>query len=126
MSPRLLGFLDLPVLLTLGVVSALVWLKGPGAQGARATAFLGGKPIAWWPLTGSVQRDTVSGSLGPLVVEHGAGSIRIVQSPCPNHICLKQGKASHLHDQLVCVPSRVVIAIEGDAGNQEDQLDAVH
>jgi len=126
MHPRPLGLLDAPVLLVVATMSILVWMKGPGAQGARATAFVGGKPVAWWPLTGSVRRDTVAGSLGPLVVEHGQGSIRIVQAPCPNHICLKQGKASHLHDQLVCVPSRMVIAIEGDATSKEGQLDAVH
>jgi len=126
MPPRLVGLLDIPVLLAVAVLSILVWMKGPGAQGARATAFVGGKAVAWWPLTGIVRKDTVTGNLGPVVVEHGEGSIRIVQAPCPNHICLKQGKASHLHDQLVCVPSRVVIAIEGEASSSERQLDAVH
>jgi hypothetical protein len=126
MPTRLVGLLDIPILLLVVSLSIAVWMQGPGAKGARATAFVGGKPAAWWPLTGSVRKDTVTGALGSVVVEHGDGAIRIVQAPCPNHICLKQGKASHQHDQLVCVPSRVVIVIDGESETSGSQLDAVH
>lgn len=126
MRPRLLGPFDIPILILVGVAAIGVWIAGPGEQGARATAYVNGKPIAWWPLSGSVRRDTVIGDIGAVIVEHGEGSIRIVKAPCPNHVCLKQGKASHLHDQLVCVPSRLVVAIEGDENALQEHYDAVH
>lgn len=124
--PRLFGALDALVLALVGAAAAFAWMTGPGEQGSRATAYVGGKPVAWWPLSGELQLDTIEAGLGPVVVEHGAGRIRIVQAPCPNHLCLRQGTASHSHDRLVCVPSRLVIAIEGVASHEKDGLDAVH
>jgi len=124
--PRLFGALDAFVLALVGAGAAFAWMTGPGEQGSRATAYVGGKPIAWWPLSGDVRLDTIEAGIGPVVVQHGEGSIRIVQAPCPNHLCLKQGKASHSHDRLVCVPSRLVIAIEGPSAQDKDGLDAVH
>ncbi len=126
MHPKLLGLLDLPLLLLVGAAAVGAWIAGPGELGARATAYVEGKPIAWWTLTGEIRCDTVMGNLGPVVLEHGQGSIRILHAPCPNHICMKQGKASHLHDQLVCVPSRLVVIVEGTGNAPEKVLDAVH
>ena len=124
MNHRLLGALDIPILLLVAAAAIGAWMVGPGEQGARATAFVDGKAVGWWPLSGPLRRDTIAGNLGPVVIEHGLGGVVIVQAPCPNHICLKQGKASHQHDQLICVPSHLVVAIGGDA--QESRFDAVH
>lgn len=124
--PRLFGALDALVLALVGFGAVFAWMEGPGGQGSRATAYVGGKPIAWWALSGDLRRDTVAGEIGPVVVEYGQGSIRIVRAPCPNHLCLRQGRATHSHDRLVCVPSRLVIALEGAATRKEEPLDAVH
>jgi hypothetical protein len=123
--PRLFGALDAVVLAMVALGAAFAWMKGPGEQGSRATAYVGGKPIAWWALSGEPRRDTVAGAIGPVWVEHGGGSIRIVGAPCPNHLCMRQGEASHAHDRLVCVPSRLVIVLEG-APRKHETLDAVH
>lgn len=125
MKPRLFGALDALVLALVGAGAAFAWMTGPGEQGARATAFVGGKPVAWWPLSGALRTDTVQAALGPVVVRHGEGAIRIVRAPCPNHLCMKQGEASHSHDRLVCVPSRLVIVLEG-AARGKVEFDAVH
>ena len=126
MRPRRFAPLDALVALLVAAAAAWAWVSGTGGQGSKATAYVDGKPVAWWPLEGNVLRDTVEGGLGPVVVEHGEGSIRIVRAPCPNHLCVRQGNASHAHDRLVCVPSRLVVVLEGTAENAKDGLDAVH
>lgn len=125
-SPRLFGALDAFVLALVGAGAAFAWIGGPGEQGSRATAYVGGKAVAWWPLSGESRLDTLEAGLGPVVVRHGEGGIRIVQAPCPNHLCMKQGEATRSHDRLVCVPSRLVIVLEGAAAEGKDGLDAVH
>ncbi len=123
---KLLGPLDFLVLLAAGIGAAFAWVAGPEAHGSRATAYVKGEAVAWWPLDGATGNDTVLGALGPVAIQHGNGSVRIVSSPCPNHVCLRQGKATQLRDQLVCVPSHLVIVVE-DVGNRRDgDLDAVH
>lgn len=126
MRPHLFRSLDAVVLCLVAAGAGLAWVSGPGEQGSRATAYVAGKAVAWWPLANALRRDSVDGSLGQVVVEHGEGFVRIVRAPCPNHICIKQGKATHSHDQLVCVPSRLVIAIEGSGSDADEGLDAVH
>lgn len=121
---RLIGPLDLVVVAVVATGAVLSWIAGPTAHGSRATVFVQGKAVAWWPLEGGVRTDTVVGALGAVAIEHGNGRVRIASSPCPNHLCMRQGGASRLREQLVCVPSRLVVAIDG-AGS-EDGLDAVH
>lgn len=123
---RFLGPLDILVVLAAGIGAAFAWIAGPQAHGSRATAYVQGEAVAWWPLDGVPKTDTVLGALGPVAIEHGNGSVKITSSPCPNRVCLRQGKVSRLRDQLVCVPSHLVIVVE-DVGNRRDgDLDAVH
>lgn len=84
-----------------------------------------GRRAAWFALEGSRTRDSVQGALGPVEIEHGEGTIRILSAPCPGKLCVKQGHAQRVGGKLVCVPSRVVVSIEGDVSERE-ALDAVH
>lgn len=105
--------------------SWLSWRLFAAPRGERALVWIDGRRAAWFPLDGAIRRDSVQGALGAVVVEHGDGSIRIVGSPCPGHLCIRQGAARRSGEKLVCVPSRVVVAIEGSADAETD-LDAVH
>jgi len=100
-----------------------IWLGRPTAAGSRAVVRFHGKTLAWWPLQGPTTRDTVLGKDGPLVIEHGQGHVRIVAAPCLNKLCVKQGPVRHVHDRLVCLPSEVVVTVEGDGVKEE--LDAL-
>jgi hypothetical protein len=44
--------------------------------------------------------------------------IRVLQSFCPNQVCVKQGAARRAGDMLVCVPNRMVVLIRGEATTQ--------
>jgi hypothetical protein len=121
-KPGLLGPLDLPVLLAVAGLAAWAWLLSPNAEGARAAVYVDGRRVAWWLLSGPPALDTVQGALGPVVVEHGGGHVRIASAPCPHQLCVRMGGVSRVHDQVACVPSRLVVVVEG---GEEDGLDAV-
>ncbi|MEN9354350.1 MAG: hypothetical protein RL318_1675 [Fibrobacterota bacterium] len=116
-------WLDLPLLVSLIAGGSWLWLGQPVQDGSRAVVRYQGKELAWWPLAGKLARDTVQGRLGPLVIEHGQDQVRLVSSPCANQICVHQGRVRHVSDKLVCVPSGVVIVVEGK--HAQGELDAI-
>ena len=56
----------------------------------------------------------VEGALGITTFEVKGGKIRILDSPCPNKICIHQGWDS----PLVCLPNNVIIFLESE-GNTD-------
>lgn len=125
-ATRFVAPLDVLLLaLLLAVGSWGTWHLFSAPPGARAVVWVNGKRVAWYPLEGAESRDSVQGALGSVVVEHGHGDIRILSAPCPGKLCVKQGAVHRTGGKLVCVPSRVVVSIEGDASGQ-DGLDAIH
>ncbi|MEW6586449.1 MAG: NusG domain II-containing protein, partial [Nitrospirota bacterium] len=49
---------------------------------------------------------SVRGEHGPTVVEIKGRRVRVIESPCPNKICIHQGWLEH--GVIACVPNRVV------------------
>ncbi|MBR1537419.1 MAG: NusG domain II-containing protein [Treponema sp.] len=59
----------------------------------------------------------IAGELGETVFEIKNGKIRIIDSPCPNKICVHQGWDS----PLVCLPNNVIIYL----GKTSEDFDAL-
>jgi len=62
----------------------------------------------------------VRGPLGTCIIQVNKGAIRMVSSPCPRKICVKQGWINRINQTIVCVPNEVSISIEGTG-----RLDAI-
>jgi len=123
---RFLAPLDVVLLAVLvGAGCWSTWTLFQAPEGGRAVVWIDGKRQAWYPIDGAPAVDTIAGRLGPVLVHHGDGAIRILEAPCPGKLCVRQGAAHRVGEKLVCVPSRVVVSIEGDAESGE-VLDAVH
>jgi len=125
-TPRLLAPLDILLLAALVVAGSWgTWRLVSAPGGARAVVWVDGKRIAWYELDGARRTDSVQGALGYVEIEHGDGGVRILTAPCPSKLCVKQGHARKVGGKLVCVPSRVVVSIEGDL-REGEALDAIH
>lgn len=125
-NPRFLRPLDW--LLLTALVASGAWLTCDlfsSPAGERAMVWIDGRRAAWFPLGGPTATDTVQGALGPVVLEHGEGSVRVLRAPCPGHLCMRQGVVHRSGEKLVCVPSRVVVTIEGGTSAMEG-IDAAH
>ena len=62
------------------------------------------------------QRVTIDGDRGPVVVQVKNRAIRIIESECQNHFCVKNGAINKVNQIIVCVPNRIVIKILGNPG----------
>ena len=66
----------------------------------------------------------VAGPLGDTIVEiDGEGHAAVVESPCPNKLCIQAGRLSRQGDWSACMPNKVFVRIDGGAA-QEGGVDA--
>lgn len=65
----------------------------------------------------------LDGPLGETVVSIKNGGVRVLESPCPQKVCMGMGPVSRGGELVACVPNRVLIRIEGAAEPQETGYD---
>jgi hypothetical protein len=111
------------VVLVLAVVAVSVVLIAQGVARAgtgsrleiRVTA--SGKQVLTHPLDEGPVELTVKGSNGESYLEIAGGRVRMVDSACPDKLCVKRGWISSPGQSIVCLPNRVVIeVVSGDGG----------
>jgi len=59
------------------------------------------------------------GEIGIMKLEIKDKKAKVIESKCPLKICMKKGWIKNKGEQIICVPNRVVIRIDGD------QFDAI-
>ena len=80
----------------------------------------GGQIIAEIDLSQSDQKVIqIEGPLGISQAKIEGNSIRMLSSPCPDKICIQQGKIRENGQSIVCVPNKVSISIESKGGIDE-------
>ena len=121
-GPHLLP-LDILIIILVAAAGIFLTVRGLGRKGSRIVVNGAGVKYEY-----SAELDgtyTVAGELGETTFEIKDGRVRITDSPCPNKTCISQG----WHNPLVCLPNKVMITVEGEAGQGsgrgEVQLDAV-
>ena len=109
------------VLLFLSVISfaAISVLK---TEGATVVVEQGNKVVGRYSLKDE-KKVAVKGPLGETYVEIKEGTARIVDSPCPQKICVRMGKIHRVGDIVVCVPNQVLVRVEGKV--DEEVPDAI-
>ena len=60
-----------------------------------------------------------------MTIEIFDGSIKICRSNCKNQNCVKTGSISTKNQIIACMPNRVYILIEYEAGQTKDGFDAI-
>jgi hypothetical protein len=63
----------------------------------------------------------VAGARGTVVVEVADGSVRVLESDCPDQVCVRTGAVSAPGSVIACVPNGVVVRV---GGGGSDGLDA--
>ena len=72
----------------------------------------GDKIVIWRPLK-DISDGTipVEGPLGTTIVDVRQGRVRVLSSPCPEHICMNTGWISKTGQIIVCMPNRIVVRL---------------
>ncbi len=91
-------------------------------MGAQVIVSSGSKTLFVAPLDQAQQVD-LQGPLGTTVLQIDNGAARVLQSPCPQKICIGLGEARLAGDLLACVPNRLVVRIAGERDDKEKDYD---
>lgn len=104
--------LALAAVLTLG-------LRTPDVP-ARAVVQVGGKVVAELPLDHD-GTFPIRGREGTVVLRVENGTIRVIESSCPEKLCVAMGARSHPGELIACVPNALAVRLEGRprAGDEE-------
>lgn len=84
--------------------------RGGGGEAVRITGVSGFERIV--PLASDATVE-VPGPLGVTEVRIDEEGVRVVSSPCPNHLCIDMGVVDEAGESVVCVPNGVVVAVVG-------------
>jgi hypothetical protein len=101
------------MVLATGVWSWPLLMAGPGRV---AVVRVDGKAEARLQLTGKERQMTIQGRLGPLLLEYGERGVRVLAAPCPNQLCVHQSWVKRAGGRIICLPSRIVVALDGNSG----------
>jgi hypothetical protein len=123
---RLLGRWWRPadVLIVLAVTALSAFLiftsvAGAGASsGLKVRIIVNGKEAKVLPL----DRDktlTIEGFQGESRIEINGGRVRMVDSACPDKLCVREGWISRDGQSIICLPNRVVIEVKSGAGGPD-------
>ncbi len=61
-----------------------------------------------------IENVKIKGVRGVTLVEIQEHKVRVSDSDCPNHTCVKQGWISYKGQNIICIPNQVVVRIEGE------------
>lgn len=111
------------VLLLAGAGALALGLSLFGGTGTRVAVYVDGRQQEIHALQedGSFLIRDGAGNENLVVIEDG--TVRVEEANCPDRLCVRQGRISRSGESIICLPHRVVIAVEGREG--ETGTDAV-
>jgi len=107
------------VLAVVSVAAALLLWFAPAA-GTVANVYVDGELVYSVDL-GSVTEAyqyVVKTPYGANTLAVERGRIRVLDTDCAGHDCMRQGWISRAGNPIVCIPHHLVVQISGDAGNE--------
>ncbi|MEG0767299.1 MAG: NusG domain II-containing protein [Clostridia bacterium] len=116
MMHRADGWLLLAVVLCAGVVMGWMHFRAPKAMEAVVTQ--DGVVCARFALS----QDAVWETAGNRVVLSG-GTVRMESADCPDQRCVRQGAVCRTGEQIICLPHRLVVTLQGEEDARK--MDAV-
>lgn len=117
---------DVLIVVAVVAVSALLITQSVAGAGAgdrlEVSISANGEEVLVRPLGEGTYELTIPGHAGDSYVEISEGRVRMVDSACPDKLCVRTGWISRPGESIVCLPNRVVIEIKSG----EDGPDVVN
>ena len=74
-------------------------------------------------LAGCKNTDTtkeIQTAKGMNILEIKNGMAYVTEADCPDQVCIRMGKISKTGENIVCLPHKLVIQVEGDVGQKSE------
>ncbi len=106
-------------LLSAALVTALAAAVYSGRDGGDAVRITG--PGGTWIYPLSERRTVrVEGPLGVTIIHIEEGAVRVIESPCPQKLCIRRGDISGPGHWNACLPNQVFLEIQAKGEEQPD------
>lgn len=102
------------VLILAGIVCYGVLRLGQ-KKGSQVVIYEDQKEIGRYDLNTDITKKIQTEKGTNMLVIKG-GTAYITEADCPDELCVRMGKISRTGENIVCLPHKLVIQIEGDAG----------
>ena len=102
----------LAIALSFAVVAAFS-VAAYGGRGAAGQVVVESSGARYFFPLGQDRVERIPGPRGDTIVEVHAGSARVIDSPCPDKVCVASGSISRTGQWIACLPNRVLVRIEG-------------
>lgn len=94
-------------------VIVAVSVKAVGGDGKRLEVVIEASGSSWiYPLWED-REVRVNGPLGEETIRIGSGEAWVETSPCPNKLCILQGRISRPGQWIACLPNRIFLHVSG-------------
>lgn len=105
---------DRLLIAAIAIVALLAWplVALASDQGDRDVIIVGPAGTSVLPL-GSDATLAVEGHMGTVTVRVAGGSVCVLDSCCPNQVCVRTGRARAAGSVIACVPNGVTVRIGG-------------
>ena len=105
------------LLLLSGALALFLWITRQA--GGTVTVQIDGKTVMELPLNKDTELVLGEGEHTNTLVVRG-GTARVAEASCPDRLCVGQGSIQYAGESIVCLPHRLVITVQGGAGNGLD------
>lgn len=100
------------------LIFALLWkLSSFGEKGTWVHISLDGKEIGKYYLTES-KKEVKIGEGNILTIYNNEAWMS--HASCPDKICVKRGRVSRSGEEIICMPNRVIVRVEGGAKEENE------
>lgn len=90
---------------------------------AYASIYVNGELYDEIELTEEEYEIEISSELGYNLLKVSNYGIEMVESDCPDHICIGFGHIHLAHENIVCLPNRIFVEIQG--ADHSEEVDAI-
>lgn len=118
---------DMILIFILAAIALLTFFAtrflGQGSEANAAEISADGKLVEHIILEKAQQKEyTVQGPLGKTIIQVQDGEARIIDSPCPDKLCVRMGWVRAKGQSAICVPNRILLRVVSDDNNKIDSI----
>lgn len=106
------------VLILLGIVCYGVIRLGQ-KKGSQVIIYEDQKEIGKYDLNTDTTKE-IQTAKGMNILEIKNGMAYVTEADCPDQVCIRMGKISKTGENIVCLPHKLVIQVEGDVGQKAE------
>lgn len=115
---------DLILLFVILVIACVLYMALSFGRnvGSHATITIDGKEKYTYSLNENMITVVQGYGEGVCTVEIKDGRISVQEANCPDHSCVNQGWIDQEGDTIACLPSRILIVVDGEENSQFDSV----